>query len=196
MKFSVYIVLWACLLAGGFSLAQEDATNDNLTEDTIPKSKHPFKKAALYSAIIPGGGQVYNHLHLPKTSRRKWNVYWKVPLIYAAVGGSAYLMIDRQLEIGNLKQEYRVRKGMVEGSLNPRYVNFDDVAILQLHNNAQRQRDLFILTTVLAYAVNVLDAAVEAHFICFDIGDDLSMRITPTIQTNFALGMTLALNFK
>lgn len=165
------------------------------SEDSIQKPKHPFKKAVLYSAIVPGGGQVFNHIQLPKASRRKWNVYWKVPLIYGAIGGSAYMLFNNQREVRDLRKEYRFR---TENStfFFPKYNLYDDQAILQLHGNAQTQRDLFILTTILAYAINILDAAVEAHFINFDVSDDLSLRIQPTSLPNYGLGMSLALRFR
>jgi hypothetical protein len=178
------------------SFAQEDFSLEDDTNDSIPKPKHPSKEAMLYSAIIPGGGQVFNHIHLPRTSRRKWNVYWKVPLIYGAIGGSAYMLFSKQREIGNLKSEYRFRMGQPGGATFEQYQNFDNQAILQLHNSAQTQRDLFILTTVLAYAINILDAAVEAHFINFDVSDDLSLRIQPAATPNFGLGLSFALRFK
>jgi len=52
----------------------------------------PYKKAALLSACIPGGGQVFNSIH---TSGRK-NAFWKVPLIAAGIGGTTYLLIQNQ----------------------------------------------------------------------------------------------------
>lgn len=166
-------------------------------QDTIPKAKHPSKKAMLYSAIVPGGGQIFNHIHLPKTSRRKWNVYWKVPLIYGAIGGSAFMLFTQQREIGLLREEFNFRRdNPLIPFQNPDYQNFDSQAILQLHNNAQTQRDLFILTTVLAYAINILDASVEAHFINFDVSEDLSLRVQPISTGNFGLGMSFALRFK
>lgn len=199
MNVKAYIVVSILFLFSGIGLfAQEDfSLEEDDTTDSIPKPKHPSKKAMLYSAIVPGGGQIYNHIHLPRTSRRKWNVYWKVPLIYGAIGGSAYMLISKQQEIGLLKKEYTFR---VENPNLPisegKYQNFDNQALLQLHSNSQTQRDLFILTTVLAYAINILDASVEAHFINFDVSDDLSLHIQPTATSNFGLGLGFALRFK
>lgn len=196
MNLKAYIGTFVFFLFSGTPLfAQEDFSLEDDTHDSIPKPKHPSKKAMLYSAIVPGGGQIYNHIHLPRTSRRKWNVYWKVPLIYGAIGGSAYMLIRKQREIGLLKKEYtfRVEEG---GFLFEQYNLFDNQAILQLHSSSQTQRDLFILTTVLAYAINILDASVEAHFINFDVSDDLSLHIQPTATSNFGIGLGFALRFK
>ena len=171
--------------------AQENSVENS---DTLTKPKHPSKKAMLYSAIVPGGGQIYNHIQLPTTSRRKWNVYWKVPMIYGALGGSVYMLVSNQRQISLLKNEYTFRQNN-SGVLNPAYSLYDDQAILQLHNSSQTQRDLFILTTVLIYAINVLDASVEAHFINFDVSDDLTFHLEPAATPNFGLGLSLALRF-
>jgi len=175
--------------------AQEEM--DDLTyeaeEDTIPKVKHPSKTAMLYSAILPGAGQIYNHIHLPRTSRRKWNAYWKVPLIYGALGGSIYMLISSQKEIGNLKKEYNYRIDNNQQPLFNEYTQFDTQAITQLVGANQTRRDIFILTTALVYLINIIDANVEAHFINFDVSRDLSMQIRPvaTAQGTFGLGMNL-----
>ena len=46
--------------------------------DSLAKKKHDPRKATLYSTFFPGLGQFYN---------RK---YWKMPIVYAAVGIPAY----------------------------------------------------------------------------------------------------------
>lgn len=178
-------------------VAQEEIDLDlENSSDTIVKEKHPSKKAMLYSALLPGAGQVYNHILLPRTSRRKWNVYWKVPLIYAAFGGSMYMLISNQVEIGDLKKEYKFRQDNDGQQSNSKYFNLDNQSIIQLHNQSQTQRDLFILTSLLVYVINILDASVEAHFINFDVSDDLSMHIYPTSQQGFRLGLGMSLRFK
>jgi len=193
--FRLYIILFICGLISSLVARAQDLEPFDDSQDTLQRAKHPSKKAALFSAIIPGAGQVYNHILLPKSSRRKWNVYWKVPFIYGAIGGSAYMLLSKQNEISELKKEYRFRIGLDGGQQHPQYANYDASAILQLHNASQTQRDLFILTTILAYAINILDASVEAHFINFDVSDDLSFHVQPT-TSNFGLGLSLALKFK
>jgi hypothetical protein len=189
------ILLFFALLVSHNLNAQELPPTEEFN-DTVAKPKHPFRRAAMYSALLPGGGQIYNHLNLPKTSRRKYNVYWKVPLIYGAIGGSVFLLISQQREIGLLREEFRFRINNSNQILHIQYQNYDNQAILQLQNNAQTRRDLFILTTVLAYAINVLDAAVEAHFINFDVSGDISMNLQPILLPNTGLGLSLALKFK
>src|SRR5262249_33471979 len=55
---------------------------DTAAKDTATKPKHDPRKAALRSAIIPGWGQVYN------------KKYWKVPIVWGAIGIPAYLVVD------------------------------------------------------------------------------------------------------
>lgn len=191
----LYLVTLLFVLGARNVLHGQNTAQDTTAMDTIKKPFSHHKKAALYSALLPGAGQVYNHLLLPKSSRRKWNAYWKLPLIYGAIGGSTYMLISKQQEIGNLKKEYKFRMGIDGGASFEIYQNLDAQAVLQIHNQAQTQRDLFILTTVLAYAINVLDAVVEAHFINFDVSDDISMAVQPS-ASNLGLGISLAMTFK
>jgi hypothetical protein len=190
---AVFLVLFSFSTVLKAQNENEFQTDDPPVEDTLVKEKHPSKKAMLYSALLPGAGQVYNHLHLPKSSRRKWNVYWKVPLIYGALGGSIFMLARQQRLVLQLRDEYRIREA---GNSPVNFLNLDNQSIILLHNQTQTQRDLFILSSVLVYVINILDATVEAHFINFDISDDLSMHFYPTASPNFQLGLGMSLRFK
>jgi hypothetical protein len=102
------------------------------------------------------------------------------------------MLVSSQKEIGMLKSEYDYRLNGV-GSANIEYSQFDNQAITQLVGANQTRRDIFILTSVLVYFINVIDANIEAHFINFDVSRDLSMQIRPvaTAQGTFGLGMNL-----
>ena len=41
-------------------------------KDTV--KTHSWKKAVLFSAVLPGAGQVYNHIAMPKGKKK---AYWK-----------------------------------------------------------------------------------------------------------------------
>jgi hypothetical protein len=194
---NIGLLLSALFLLNFSAWAQEDLDLPVDEEnDSIVKEKHPSKKAMLYSALLPGAGQVYNHMHLPKSSRRKWNVYWKVPLIYGALGGSLYMLGSQQRMVVDLRREFRFRENNNGAFQNPKFFNLDNQSIILLHNQTQTTRDLFILSSVLVYVINILDATVEAHFINFDVSDDLSMHIYPTATPNFQLGFGMSLRFK
>ena len=69
------LVMLVALINYSFVLAQAKQ------KDRALDSIYPFKKAVLFSAVVPGSGQIFNSMH---HSQRK-NAYWKVPLIYAVL---------------------------------------------------------------------------------------------------------------
>jgi hypothetical protein len=147
-------------------------------QDTIPSKDtvvHPFKRAMMYSAIVPGGGQIYNSIHI-ENGRKK--AYWKVPLIYTALGAGGYFLINNQLNQKSLKIEYTNR---LDGSINqnPKWEAYDTQGVLQLYRQYLDWRDLSILALFAIYGFQILDAGVEAHFLKFDVSDDLSIKLNP-----------------
>ena len=54
----------------------------------------------------------------------------------------------------------------------------------KLKNNYRRNRDLCIIITAGLYLLNIIDAHVDAHMKDYDVSDDLSMTLEPTV-TNF-----------
>jgi hypothetical protein len=146
-------------------------TNPDRTVDSLLRYHTP-KKAALRSAILPGLGQIYN---------RK---YWKVPLVYAAIG------IPSAILAYNLTWYKRTREAYTILSTNdlarypdihPKlqgYVIYNNTAGLQvLRNQFRRDVDYSILFVALFWALNVVDASVDAHLKSFDVSPDLSLRM-------------------
>lgn len=204
MKLGVFLIL---ILSSSFLFGQKE-----IDLDSIPKTKkhekdsikkHSPTKAAIFSAVLPGAGQVYNSIARPRPK----HAYWKVPLIYAGLGATGYFMVTNHLKQVSIKKEYRFRestnftqKGDNEWNL------YDESSLIQLHQKYLNQRDWFILGMGLVYLLQVADAAVEAHFVKFDISEDLTLQIRPTMiipeynRYNYgnqpSLGIKLALNFK
>lgn len=168
--------------------------NTEADEDTV--KVHSIKKAALFSAVLPGAGQVYNHIAMPKGKKK---AYWKVPLIYIGLGATTYFALKNNTEQKALKVEYNNR---VDFNLyGDEYLSYDNAGILQLYQQKVNRRDLFFLGLGLVYLLQVADAAVEAHFVKFDISEDLSMRVRPAfIPLSYGnpgtVGISLQLNFK
>jgi len=152
-------------------------------------SLYPYKKAALCSAILPGVGQVYNSIH---SSKRK-NAYWKVPLIYAGLGATSFLLIQNQQTVNSIKTEYAARQ--IGPALNPLWIDYDNFALISLYDQYARFRDLSILGVGAVYLFQILDAAVEAHFLRFDVSKDLSLRFIPYASPQ-SLGCTAKFTFK
>ena len=152
-------------------------------------------KAAFYSAILPGLGQIYN------------KSYWKVPLVYGALGTGMYFYINNTNEYNRYRDAYKSRlagfqndefydinnSGIIPGS-----PDVSDEALRNAQEYYQRNRDLSLLITVGLYVLNIIDANVEAHLKQYNVNEDLSFK--PFIEqdqnsfnTNF--GLTLNLRF-
>jgi hypothetical protein len=158
-------------------------------EDTV--YKHSVKKAVLLSTCIPGAGQVYNHFAMPK-GRKK--AFWKVPLIYASLGTASYFIIQNQITQSSIKNEYTNR---IDGNvvLNPFWEAYDNQALLTLHRQYLDFRDLSMLAFFALYGFQIADAGVEAHFVKFDVSNDISLLIKPKMLHFNHVGVSLQFNF-
>lgn len=139
---------------------------------------YPFRKAAFLSACVPGAGQIYNSFH---TTGRK-NAFWKVPLIVAGMGGATYVLIQNQKIVQSIKTEYNQRQNT--GPVNPLWLDYDDMALVSLYDQYAQLRDLSILGVGAVYFIQIMDAAVEAHFLHFDVSKDLSLDLQPILLRN------------
>ena len=132
-------------------------------------------KAALRSAIIPGWGQIYN---------RK---YWKVPIVYGAIGTTAGIFIYNLQNYKDTRFAYRVKYNMrVNGTDSALYSQIKDVlqplsesSLRSYRDQFRRDIDYSVVFFVIMWGLNVVDAAVDAHLKSFDVSPDLSFRIKP-----------------
>lgn len=182
------LLLTAILFTTSFySFGQEDST---AVQDT---TTHSVRKATILSAVAPGAGQIYNHLAMPKGKKK---AFWKVPLIYAGLGTMGYFIVSNQSEVKTLRGHYT---NIIDNNIAPtdQYSVYgtDAAAILTLHDQYAQWRDFSIIGLVAVYAVQVIDAAVEAHFVNFDVTEDLSLRLSPSMITPQAAGIKLSFNF-
>lgn len=185
------ITLALSFLISFISTAQNSSDSLNRTKsDTV----HSVRKATLFSAVLPGSGQIYNHIAMPKGKKK---AFWKVPLIYAGLGVTGYYMIHNNGLQKSLKTEYLQReKSNFTQIFNPKWEQYDEQGVAQLYEQHLNRRDLFILAFGVVYVLQVVDAAVEAHFVNFDISENLSLHISPTMLTNQNPGLRLSFNFK
>ena len=175
--FSLLILLF------NFAYSQEQKSIDT-------SYHHSVKLATIFSAVLPGAGQVYNHLAMPKGKKK---AFWKIPIIYAGIGATGFFLLKNNSLKNDYKNEYKNRAAGLEGK--EEYQAYDDQAILSLYDLHLRRRDLFIVGFSAAYILQILDATVEAHFVEFDISEDLSLKIEPTFITYKQAGIKLSLNF-
>jgi hypothetical protein len=181
------------LVFGIFSFAlhaQESSTNKfKNSSDTIPKRPvHSPKKAAVLSAILPGAGQVYN---------RK---YWKVPVLAAGAGALVYSFQFNQKNYSLFKTEL-IHRQAGSAEINTELSNLSDANLNELQDFYRRNRDLTVVGMALLYALNILDATVDAHLFDFNVNEDLSLNIRPktlysSISSMPIAGLGLTLNFK
>ncbi len=159
-------------------------------KDSIP---HPFKKAMLYSACVPGAGQVYNSI---KSTVGPKKAYWKIPLIYSALGATSYFLISNQLTQKSLKEEYTFRINNNNATNNSKWEQYDNDAVLTLYKQYLNWRDLSILGVAAVYFIQIADAGVEAHFLHFDVSDKLTFKVEPTLMNYKSVGIRMQLTLR
>jgi len=134
--------------------------------------KHSPKRAAIYSAALPGLGQAYN------------KKYWKIPVVYAAVGALTYFVIYNQKDYIMYRTAYRLRVDGDSTTIDQFADKYNESSLLSATQQTHRFRDLSIFGVTLVYLLNIVDASVDAHLFTFDVSDDLSLRFQPAlIQT-------------
>jgi hypothetical protein len=141
-------------------------------QDTLKKPKvkiNPLapSKAAFYSAIFPGLGQIYN------------KKYWKLPLVYGAIGTGVYAYVWNNKQYNDYRDAYKSR---LTGAKNDKFEFLDDARLIQGQKFYQKNRDLASLITVGLYILNIVDANVDAHLLQFNVSDDLSFK--PDLHQN------------
>ena len=123
------------------------------------------KRAGLYSAILPGAGQVYT------------KKYWKVPIIYAGLITSAYYIKESHDSYDLYKQTYLNR---LNGNRTDEFINiYDEGDLLILTEHYRRNTEISALLFTLTYILNIVDASVSAHLFDYDISEDISLHIQP-----------------
>jgi len=129
------------------------------------------KTAVRRSAILPGWGQL--------SVNKKW---WKVPIIYGGVAGLIYSYDVAQSGYKEMLAEAQYRLLNNNQYLNEKYAAANQEWIIQAKDFYRRNRDLTILLGVGLYALNLIDAYVDAKMFRYDMADDLSFKINPLIE--------------
>lgn len=137
------------------------------------------RRATMRSVILPGWGQITNG---------RW---WKVPIIYGGFVsvGLAFEFNQRNYRIFLKEAQFRLANpGQFD---NPEYGQYNTQSIIQAKDFYRRNRDLSVLIGLGVYAINIIDAYVDSKMFRYDMGDDLTFQIRPSLQTYpLALGQT------
>lgn len=137
------------------------------------------KKAGLYSAILPGSGQVYT------------KKYWKVPVIYGGLITSAYY-INKSNDLYQFYKSTYINR--LDGDFTDN-LNYSDSDLRTLTEYYRRNREISALLFTLTYILNIVDASVNAHLFNYDVSDDLSLHIHPMyFSKENAPGLSLSFN--
>ncbi len=155
--------------------------------------------AATRSAIIPGWGQVYVRRDLKRSFFKK---YWKLPIIYGALGTSAGVFVYNLQWYRRTRFAYStffLKDTMNFGNVHPKLQPFSaDLGYLQQgRNDFRRDVDYSVLFFILLWGLNVVDATVDAHLKSFDVSPDLSLRFKPGYsEVAGTHGVSIVLQFK
>jgi hypothetical protein len=167
------LVIFLFLICPGLHAQVSDTANTS-----EPVRKHSPRKAVVCAIVCPGLGQIYNQK------------YWKLPIVYGAIGTFGYFINYNQLKYKKFKNAYESGSSQViidgisyESDILDLYMNF-----------YRRYRDLCVLGLGAVYFLTIVDAMVDAHFFYYDVTDDLSLRIEPAMLES--PGMTAALGFR
>jgi hypothetical protein len=187
----LFFIIVPSLLKISPAFSQEPEEGDTLllqadeavvVEDTF--SRDP-QRAALYSAILPGLGQIYN------------KKYWKLPIVYGGFGTFIYF-IDR-----NTRYYQDLKQKIIDPEYDMKYFegNYSTDQLRRGMDLYKRWRDLSIIGTAGFYVLQIIDATVDAYLFDWDVGEDISLRIKPdaTPVTRFvpynSFGLSACISF-
>ena len=172
--------------------AQDSSNQAKLNQSLKPVKKkrdwstwHPEAKRAMWMALVlPGAGQIYN---------RK---YWKLPIIYGGFVGCAYAITWNNQMYHDYSQAYLdimdddpntqsynqfLHLGAtIDASNIDRYKEI----FRKRKDKFRRWRDMGVFVMIGVYAFSVIDAYVDASLSEFDISDDLTLRVEPTVMND------------
>ena len=145
-------------------------------------------KAAFYSAILPGAGQAYN------------KKYWKIPIVWGAIGTGIYFYVRNDKQFDRYRNAYKRRlAGFTDDEFSDADGNplISNDGLIRAQQQFRRNKEVSLLVTIGLYALNIIDANVDAHLLQFNVDENLSL--SPHYQYNQMenssdLGLTL--NFK
>lgn len=181
------ILLLTILLISTVSIGkgQTVSSSDNYNQQQEDISEiHSPHKATMYSALVPGLGQIYN------------KKYWKLPVIYGATGILIYAFNFNNDQYNKYKNAYA---DMDAGKITEFEGITDKSVLIRAKDGYKRDRNLNVISLAAVYLLNVVDATVDAHLFDYEITDDLSLNVQPTLKKSIdyqnTYGLSLQFNF-
>lgn len=153
--------------SSGYYLPSEVRSQAKVHQNVMKEKKeHSPTRALVLSAILPGAGQVYNRQA------------WKIPIIYAALGGMAYYSYYNYTNMKQYKDEYLYRV-QNDGAVSA-FETLPTSNVYNLYQSYNQTFQLAIILSVAVYGLNLIDAYVYGHLFDFQIDDDLTLNFRPT----------------
>ena len=136
-------------------------------------------KAAFYSAILPGLGQAYN------------KKYWKIPLVYGALGSGIYFYNNNNKNYNRLRDAYKLRINGKPDEFNGEgdLPFLSKEALVSAQKSYKKDRDLSMLVTIGLYVLQIIEASANAHLLQHNVDNNLSFR--PKLIKNDALNKAI-----
>lgn len=170
---------------------------------SIKNMKHSPHTATMFAAVVPGLGQIYN------------KKYWKLPLVYGGVAALCYSIHFNGTHYKMYRRAYR--DFIIRDPNNKSYAdiveNKTNVTVEEVETTLsawfqrilkskvdkfRRQRDMSYFGLVGVYAIQIIDACVDAHFFDFNVDDDISLDWRPVLSTDVSdpyMGATIVITF-
>ncbi|NQY00313.1 MAG: hypothetical protein HRT70_04140 [Flavobacteriaceae bacterium] len=165
---SICVLFFVAFSSQGF--AQKDSLNIKTTKKTAASINefNPLapSKAAFYSAVFPGMGQIYN------------KKYWKAPIVWAGMATSTSIYLFNNNEYKRYRRAFRQRESGLqdEFTLDNGTEVISRNGLISAQRTLRNNRDLSLLATVLVYVLQIVEASVNAHLLQFDTSDQLSVK--------------------
>lgn len=155
------------------SIRLTDTTNKKKKEKKNTASpSHSPRTATIRSAILPGWGQYYNQK------------YWKIPLVYGAIGTCTGLFFFNLNEYQNARDAYRFKLDNDPANdvlIKDKFKPVDPESIRRYRNDVRRNVDYSVLAFLVCWGLNVVDATVDGHLKSFEVSENLSLQLKPPV---------------
>lgn len=199
-KFAVKILTCLFISSIGFAQTSQDSTlvvtEMTKIQDTGSRQINVLApaKAAFYSAILPGLGQAYNKR------------YWKIPLAIGAVTTGVLIYNYNNKQYKRLRNAYKSRLAGfdtdeywgIDANGNPlASPRISTDGLIRAQRSANRNREISMMVTLGLYALNIIDANVDAHLLQYNVDENLAIKPHfkyNEMENSSDLGLTL--NFK
>ncbi|MEZ4803388.1 MAG: DUF5683 domain-containing protein [Gelidibacter sp.] len=187
----IYSILICFISVFSFSQVKNDSIPDELPKELVVTDsivREPLNilapsRAAFYSAILPGLGQAYN------------KKYWKIPIAVGGIAAGIYFYKRNDKQYDRYRDAYKRRlAGYTDDEFYPRVT---DDGLRRAQKTLKQNKELSLLITFGIYALNIIDANVDAHLLQYNVDENLALQ--PHFQYNEKENVTdlgLTLNFK